>query len=267
MKVVLFTGSHPRHYYLANKMNSVGYLQGHLVEERRNFMPEPPRDLTAQDRDNFIRHFQDRNEAEKKAFGVFSKPPVYKDIPYLKVKKEDLNTQQVIEWVQMLNPDLVITYGVHKIEKKIMSVFPSSAWNIHGGLSPWYRGNITLFWPFYFLQPNCAGMTVHHLSSVMDAGDIIHHSVPTLEKGDGIHDVACKAVIQVSEDLPLIASKLGKGEKLPAEKQKTKGKLFTSSDWKPHHLRLIYNTFNNDIVDHYLDGELLKEEPPLVKAI
>ncbi|BDG45790.1 MULTISPECIES: formyltransferase family protein [Parageobacillus] len=87
-----------------------------------------------------------------------------------------------------------MTYGVNKIDDHVIDMLPDYAWNIHGGLSPWYRGNITLFWPFYMLRPNWAGMTIHRLTSKLDGGDIVHHSVPKLEYGDGIHDVACKAV-------------------------------------------------------------------------
>jgi hypothetical protein len=32
-------------------------------------------------------------------------------------------------------------------------------WNIHGGLSPWYRGAITHFWPSYMLEPQLTGMS------------------------------------------------------------------------------------------------------------
>src|SRR5690606_20697683 len=124
-------------------------------------------------------------------------------------------------------------------------------WNIHGGLSPWFRGSITMSWPFYMLRPNWTGMTLHYLSPKLDGGDIVHHSVPTLEYGDGIHDVACKAVRQMAEDLTRILELHAVGQPLPKEPQRTAGKLFLASDWTPQTLRLIYQTFNNDIVDAY----------------
>ena len=152
------------------------------------------------------------------------------------------------------------------MDEKVVSNLPKNSFNIHGGLSPWYRGNITLFWPFYFLKPNWAGMTIHKLTDKIDGGDILHHSIPELCRGDGIHDVACKAVIKVSEDLLTILSILNEGKELQLVEQKSFGKLFNSLDWKPQHLRLIYNTFDNDIVDRFLDGELGYDEPNLIKA-
>jgi methionyl-tRNA formyltransferase len=217
------------------------------------------------DRENFIRHFQDRHDAERQYFGER-----YNDLlvesPILKVDYNDLNSEAVKQWVAAMNPDVVLTYGVHKISNELLEVFPPMAWNIHGGLSPWYRGNTTLFWPFYFMKPNWAGMTIHQLTSKLDGGAIIHHSVPKLRRGDGLHDVACRAVKQVVEDIMVILKNIKSGIEIRSTIQKSSGKLFLNEDWTPQHLRVIYNLFNNDIVDKYLDGELGHSEPPLIKA-
>jgi folate-dependent phosphoribosylglycinamide formyltransferase PurN len=265
MKIVLLSGSHPRHYFIANTLLENDLLHGHLIEEREAFMPVPSKELEPIDRENFIRHFHDREKAELAYFGRHLK--VYKDIPTLKVKKSEFNGEQMLQWLVGQKPDVVLTYGVHKIEDHIIDILPDFAWNIHGGLSPWYRGNITLFWPLYMLRPNWAGMTIHRLTSKLDGGDIIHHSVPELEYGDGIHDVACKAVIKAAQDLVEILKRLRKGVIPQYVPQKTNGKLFVGTDWTPQHLRLIYQTFNNDIVDQYLDGKLGHIEPKLVNAL
>ncbi len=265
MNLVLLTGSHPRHLYVARRLLEAGYLKGLLVEERGQFVPSPPSGLSAQDKDNFIRHFRERAEAEERAFGRLD-TGIFKEIEMINMPPERLNSIQVEEWIVKRCADVVLSYGVHKIEKSLLDKFPQLAWNIHGGLSPWYRGNITLFWPFYFLQPNWAGMTIHELTDKIDGGAIIHHSVPELKRGDGIHDVASRAVIQAAEDLITILELVGSGREVLGVRQKTSGKLFTGVDWRPQHLRLIYNYFNNDIVDRYLDGELGHTEPPLVKA-
>ncbi len=265
LRVVLFTGSHPRHLYLAKILMCAGFLKGLLVEERSQFIPQPPAGLNEIDQNNFIRHFRDRADAEERTFGKINQG-YFKDMSLLNVSRGELNSEKVLKWVKDIEPDIVISYGVHIINNALLSEFPEYSWNIHGGLSPWYRGCITLFWPFYFLQPNWAGMTIHYLSAKLDGGDIVHHSVPELKYGDGVHDVAARAVSQVAEDLVKILQRVEEGRSVPKEKQKSNGKLFLARDWKPQHLRLIYNTFNNDIVDHYLDGNLSSASPPLVRA-
>lgn len=264
MKTILLTGSHPRHLYIAKQLAKNGLLQGLLLEEREEFEPSSPAGLLDVDRNNFIRHFRDRSEAERRWFG--SKDDESTNIPAFRVTPAELNSDKVKQWVRAMQPDTVLSFGVHKLSAELLAEFPERAWNIHGGLSPWFKGAITLFWPFYFLQPNWAGMTIHRLTSALDGGEIVHHSVPSLERGDGIHDVACRAVKQAAEDVVTLLQKVDQGQEPALVKQRSNGKLFLAADWKPQHLRLIYNSFDNDIVDRYLDGEFGHQEPPLVRA-
>jgi len=266
VNVTLMTGSHPRHLYVARKLLEAGMLRSLVVERREPLVPEPGAHLSDQDRANMIRHFREREEAELKSFGQGDVSEFQSRLPVLVINPAQLNGEGTKRWLREYPSDVVVTYGVHKLENELLALMPEHAWNIHGGLSPWFRGTATLFWPFYFLKPNWAGMTIHRLSSKLDGGDIIHHSVPELRRGDGIHDVACRAVQQATEDLLVILGMLKSGKKIEAVPQKSSGKLFTNADWMPQHLRLIYNTFNNDIVDRFLDGEFGKTEPKLVRA-
>lgn len=263
MKVVLLTGSHPRHFFVVNQLAELGIVAGHVVEQREEFVPQPPPGLETVDQENFIRHFRDREQAEARFFK--GNAEVMKDIPTFTCTRETLNTEQTIEWVRSVEADAAVSYGVHKLDSALLHALPEHAWNIHGGLSPWFKGNITLFWPFYMLRPNWAGMTIHRLTERLDGGEIVHHSVPELAYGDGIHDVACKAVQKVAQDLSKIFSEFTL-EQVHYMPQKGNGKLFVGTDWTPQHLRFIYQTFNNDIVDQFLDGKLAKIEPPLVNA-
>lgn len=259
------TGSHPRHLHIARKLKEAGLLQALVIEKREDFVPTPPDGLAEVDRNNFVRHFKDRELAEVSAFGNVDLSE-FGDFPILYVSQESINSPETRTWLSDLASDAVVSFGIHKLDATTLDVLPSYAWNIHGGLSPWYRGNVTLFWPFYFLKPNWTGMTIHQLTSKLDGGDIIHHSVPQLSKGQGIHDVASAAVKQVGDDLIEILSLIQLGKVITPVPQKSSGKLFTSADWAPQHLRVIYNTFDNDIVDRYLDGELGQHEPRLVRA-
>ena len=41
------------------------------------------------------------------------------------------------------------------------AVLPKEKINLHLGLSPWFKGSVTLFWPFYHLMPQFCGSTFH----------------------------------------------------------------------------------------------------------
>lgn len=210
-KVLFMCGSHMRHLFIAEKLYKEGRLAGLVIEEREAFVPKPAEHLSQRDKDNFIWHFKERDRAEQKFFGNVKKQDILENVPLLKVDMQTLNDAKTVEFIKKCNADILVTYGVHKVSDEIIQCMENRSFNIHGGLSPWYKGNTTLFWPFYFLKPNWAGMTIHRLSQNLDGGDILHHSVPKLEYGDKMHEVACKAVVQVAEDICTILGELDNG--------------------------------------------------------
>ena len=158
-------------------------------------------------------------------------------------------------------------FGPDMIKEPILSNLPQVKMNLHLGLSPWYKGSATLFWPFYFLQPQYAGITLHNISEKPDQGDIFHQSTPKLSLGDGIHDVAAKAVIQAREDVIKMVLKFNKNGQLKFTQQRTTGRVWRTIDFQPAHLRVIYNLFNNDIVDYYLNGVFPEDLPKLISRL
>lgn len=263
-RIVLMCGSHMRHLYIAEKLYKEDRLAGLVIEKREEFLPQPPANLSQRDKDNFVLHFTERDKAERKFFGGVDADEILKNVPVLEVTMAELNSEKTIEFVKNANADMLITYGIHKVTDDIINCYEGKSFNIHGGLSPWYRGNTTLFWPFYFLKPNWAGMTIHRLTQRLDGGEILHHSVPKLEYGDKMHEVACKAVMKVADDICGILACLDQGAELICQPQKSTGKLFLSNDWTPQTLRVIYELFEDKIVDRYLDGELEQSTPSLV---
>jgi formyltetrahydrofolate hydrolase len=261
MKVVLLTGSHIRHSYIAHCAAESGCLSALVIEERENTLPLPPMELDSHLKTLFQRHFADRLAAEKKFFGGAELP----DIPVLRVTKDSLNSPDTVKFINQFHTDLVLSYGVHKLNSDVLKGISSSLkWNIHGGLSPWYRGNTTHFWPSYFLEPQMTGMTVHELTDNIDGGGIIHQTVASLVRGDGIHDLACRAVMSLGEVVGKLFSITEEGALADPKTQTTSGRIWRGVDWRPEHLRLIYDFYDNSIVNRYLDGDFTKYDPKLV---
>lgn len=266
MRVVLMCGSHRRHAHVARILAIAGHLEGLVVERREEMVPEPPNGLDPADERNFRRHFAERDDVES---GVFGPAELPSGVPTTWTTKEDLNSATVRKFVTQLRPELVLSFGVHLLAQDALAEYQRTAttWNLHGGLSPWYRGTATLFWPFFFLRPHWAGMTVHELVRAIDGGGIIHHSVPTLARGDGIHDVGARAVTAVTDDIVRLLDRLDSGATVEPQVQRSSGKLFLNADFQPQQLRVIYDLFDNDIVDAYLDGALSTPPPELLSAL
>ena len=63
MKIVLLTGSQPRHLYLARSLADAGLLSRLVIEEREEFVPDPPANLEASLSTLWRRHFEGRADA------------------------------------------------------------------------------------------------------------------------------------------------------------------------------------------------------------
>lgn len=262
--VSFMCGSHPRHLYIANELYKNGLLKSLVVEKREAFIPSPDPKWSQEDKELFIKHFKIRDESENKFFKDIPLEFFKSKVPVLEVSKEELNSEKTLEFLKRDKADVLLTYGVHKISDEIIDNFKDNAFNIHGGLSPEFKGCITMFWPFYLLRPNWAGMTVHRLTKRLDGGDILHQCVPTLEYGDRMHDVANKAIVKLCSDLCLILKSINEGSSLKTEHQSRNGKLWISDDWTVSHLHLIYDYYKDKIVDMYLNGEIYSPEVKLV---
>jgi len=261
MKVLWIGGDHPRHLYYINTIHRVFPLSGAIVEQRENLIPQPEPGLAPQDRDNFIRHFANRAEAEERFFGDQTRP----DCPTHLVGRAGLNSRESAEFLASIAPDVVLIFGSGLVKDPLFSSLPPQTLNLHLGLSPRYRGAATLFWPFYFMEPPYAGTTFHYIVSEPDAGDVVHQVVPKLDPSDKIHDVACKAVAESAQaalGLMRILEEKGHWER---HRQRGTGRNFLASDFKPEHLRLIYNVFDDDMVRQYVEGMLTSRAPKLIR--
>jgi folate-dependent phosphoribosylglycinamide formyltransferase PurN len=263
MSVVMLIGSHPRHAYLANRLHEAGRLAGLVVERREAFVPEPPQGLSTEVADLYRHHFDQRDRAEARHFGEQALFPA--DVPRLEVDRDALNGEAVRAFLAGLPVRLLLSYGVHMLAQETLAASPAvHRWNLHGGLSPWYRGCITHFWPSYLLEPQMTGFTVHQLTDRLDHGPVIHQTGTELVRGDGLHDLACRAVQALAGDLPRLAA-LADRDEVAATAHTSAGRLWLARDWRPEHLRPVYQQHGDRIVDMCLDGVIAGREPELVR--
>lgn len=257
MRISWIGGSQPRHLYYINEIMKEHNVVGGIMQSRGGNIPEAPVGLSQVDRDNWTRHFKERNETEEKFFAGQKEP----NIPLHRVTKETLNDEASVKFIQELKPDVTLIFGPGMIREPLISVLPKDTINLHLGLSPRYRGAATLFWPFYFLEPQFAGTTFHRIVHTPDGGDILHQTIPEMKIEDGIHDLSCRAVQASTTEASRL---LGMYPEWKFKSQKPEaGKNFLESDFKPQHLRLIYQVFNNDIVKEYMEGNLEGKRPRL----
>lgn len=264
MNYLVITGDHPRHLYYLNSIADYCNVVGAVIEKRESFIPTPPMNLNKKDYYNFLKHFRNREKYELEYFGEKRNFP---SIPICYFEDNKSHEQKVIDFINQQEIDVIFVFGVLDFVRKIKDNINQNIIliNLNTGLIQRYNGDATLFWPFYFLEPNWAGATFHILDNNLDTNNIIHQSIPYLEKGDTIHEVASKVLLEASKDVKLIINYLENNNSILPIIQKVSGKIFFSNEFRPEHLRNIYTLFDDNVVDFYLNNEISPDEPSLIR--
>jgi methionyl-tRNA formyltransferase len=267
MKLILFSGTHPRHLFINQEL--LKHFDETLVVlmEREELLPKPDAKLLSHDKELFIKHFRNRYVVETNTYGNLDAQKVYAGCQTINVKPNELNTDDIAAAVRKFNADFCFIFGTGLILDPVINELPEDKINMHLGLSPWYKGGATLYWPFYHLQPQFCGVTFHQITKEADAGEIIHQCVPNLEKADKIHDVGAKCLLKAQQDLPQIIIHWKENRKFKGKIQKTFGRNWRTVDFHASQLRVIYDLFNDNIVDEYLAGNLKMNQPKLFSCI
>ncbi len=112
-------------------------------------------------------------------------------------KRAVVSSHNGAECEQLLDtdkPDVIVVYGTRIIRENIFSRARIVTLNMHTGLSPYYRGDSTLFWPVYYDDPEHLGVTVHKLAASVDGGDIIYTGKVQYSSGDNEANLFAKGV-------------------------------------------------------------------------
>jgi methionyl-tRNA formyltransferase len=117
------------------------------------------------------------------------------------------------------------------------------------------------------LEPQFAGITIQKINDKPDAGEIFHQAVPRLVPGQGIHDVAVEAVKAAINPLQDLLALIENNPSLDGIEPSSSGRIWRDRDFKPEHLRVIYDDYNNEIVDRYLEGKLGNHLPKLYSVL
>jgi methionyl-tRNA formyltransferase len=90
---------------------------------------------------------------------------------------EKINTQETVEELRKLQPDLFVLCGYNKILKMpVISIPPLGTINLHGGKLPEYRGAAPLNWQIIHGETS-GGCSIIYVDEGIDTGDIIAQEI------------------------------------------------------------------------------------------
>ena len=90
------------------------------------------------------------------------------------------STPECLKLINELEPDLIVVYGSSIIKGLIVSKYRNRIINLHLGLSPYYRGSGTNFFPFVNGELQYCGASFLLLNEGIDTGLIIHQIRPRI---------------------------------------------------------------------------------------
>ena len=131
-----------------------------------------------------------------------------------------------LAWLQSHQPDFVILYGSSIIKPPLLDFYKDKMINLHLGLSPYYRGSGTNFWPLVNREPECIGATIHLAVQRVDAGEILAQVRPAAEAGDRAHELGTKTIVAALDLMPHIRSLYAAGQIAPATPDLSLGRNF-----------------------------------------
>jgi len=158
-------------------------------------------------------------------------PELVREVPHI-------NHPEVAKLARELKPDLICVFGTSLIRGDLLKEGRLGIINLHGGLSPEYRGADCTFWALYNGEPEKIGCTLHYIDAGIDTGRLIAHISPEVREGDSELVLFWRAVQDSAEVYAEAVARLAQGEQLGMT-QPGKGRLYQVKDRGLRHERAL----------------------------
>lgn len=251
--VVILTANSLRHSFIRQ---TFGLADN--IEVLKSYCESKSGDLLKEARENEERvridHLERRARSEHDFFAHFvnitpdQSNPV--EIPYGNINKERHYNE-----ITKLDPDLIVVYGSSLIRDPLLGEYDGRILNVHLGLSPYYRGTGTNFWPLVNREPEYVGATFMYIDEGVDTGEIIHQLRARVHPNDGPHDIGNRLIADVGRVYPEIVRRFDDLHPISQPDEPDNDHYYTSSDYNPDATAQLYENFADGMIKEYLENE------------
>jgi folate-dependent phosphoribosylglycinamide formyltransferase PurN len=200
-------------------------------------------------------HFEQRLRQEERFFGHTTDPiETVNSAAVRRIKPEALNTDETVAFLKGQRPDVLLVYGTNLIKPPLLDAFEGRMINMHLGLSPYYRGTATNFYPLVNDEPEFVGATIHLIDAGIDSGAIVHQARPEIVADDTPHTVGCKAIIAgVAKIIQSLAEyEFGRMQAVPQWPVENP-RLYRRRDYHPSHVVKLYDMLSDGLFPRYVE--------------
>ena len=255
MSTVIFTSSSLRHKAFASIINNNPNIDLLKVFHEEG---SPLNELIEKREQNDIEiaHLEARSLAEKDFFELYINTQNKIKSISESVPRFWFSSEACLETLKKLNPTQILVYGTSIIKGKIISHFKKKILNLHLGLSPYYRGSGTNYFPFVNNEPEYAGSTFMYLDEGIDTGEIIHQIRPIININDSFHQFSNRFLVYSFQTYSKIAErnfKFGLHKPFSTNNVKNNRRLiYKKSDFSKQSVLQLYENLKNGMIDEYL---------------
>ena len=261
-KILLIRANELRHKALSAVIKNSGHQVFEVIEER---IQENKVAMTSE----VDAHFQSRRQVELDFFSDLVDRTNVKNSE--EIQCLDINGDDAVKYAKNLEVDLVITFGCSILKTPWLEIFNKRIIGIHLGLSPYYRGSGTNFFPFVNNELGAVGYTLMSLNEGVDTGDIIHQSYADMIYGDSIHTVGTRLMRKMFSDIAKITHlenlevEFDSAVKQPYVRD---SKIYRKRDFDTANLELaLSNIYNRSVVNFLENIDRERSRFPLVREI
>ncbi|MCO6439413.1 MAG: hypothetical protein J5J06_20175 [Phycisphaerae bacterium] len=268
MKLGILTSIDTRHRYSARALCEQLPVVAVAYEET-GYSPADVRldELTERERAIVKEHFAERGRQEERYFG--HNATFLEDgggCAARRLSPGTLNSPETLRFLEEAGVDTVVVYGTNLVRPPLLGRWPGRMINLHLGLSPYYRGTATNFYPLLNEEPEYVGATVHLLDAGIDSGPILRHARPEIVAGDRPHTIGCKAILAGIEAMIGVLRELDAGRIEPVTPWAVANpRLYLRKDYHPRQVVELYRKLDAGLIERYV--ERAEEVAPRVKWV
>jgi hypothetical protein len=231
LRIMILCGQSPRHLYVANRLCRAVEVTAIVHETGSHWDAAKLRRLLKPAvlwRKSW-RWLRDRrryagNPEAAFFFGTnrpaLDRPELVREVPHI-------NHPAVLDLAENCHPNLICVFGTSLIRGPLLERF--TLVNLHGGLSPDYRGADCTFWALHNGEPEKVGCTLHYIDAGIDTGRLIAHVCPAVHEGDDELTLFWRAVQDSAEVYAELLARWARGAR-PGQIQGERGRLYQVRD-------------------------------------
>ena len=226
MKILILKGNAPRHNYFANEIKQLKGFDTLILRHKRLSQNRLSKMIVKSPKTFFSRVskyiFQNLRGWDRKEQIYFDCSLSFQDQIV-----ESLNSVSTLKIIKDFEPDILVAFGIPIISNQVISVPKYGSINLHGGISPQYKGGNTIFWPLYKGDVNNIGATLHYMVQKVDSGKVISKVYPEISSDDNEFTVSAKTFKLATKEMVHIVNRIKSNNKeIFGEKQNEKGSLY-----------------------------------------